>query len=436
MKNFSFVLLCLSLIGFPFELRAEGSTDTFTLERALDQALQTNFQIRAAQKRAERESGSLIESRAELLPQVRATGSYTRIDEDNVRFINATQTTADKFLTARVEATQSLFVGGKELASTLRDTWRKRAAVDELKAVVNDVMLTVREQFYLILLQKAQVVVREQAIELLDKELTSQKNKRDAGIVSNFNVLRAEVALANAQTPYIKARNDLTISLENFRRVLGLNQSEKPGSIDVEGELEKEEIDPELNTAIERAFIKRPELSALEKRAKAESRNVWAERGGFLPQVKAFGAYQGQRAIIDSDNFQVEEGWEAGVRGEWEVFNSGSNWGQIKKAKADRSLARIEWDEAMLSVEIEVRQSYSSLIEAIELLKASEKVVEQAQESLRLAESRFNAGVATQLDVLDSQVSLTEARTNRVQALYDFKVSLARFRRAQGDFVR
>ena len=79
-----------------------------------------------------------------------------------------------------------------------------------------------------------------------------------------------------------------------------------------------------------------------------------------------------------------------------------------------------------------MRQAYSSLTEAWELVQASSKTVEQAQEALRLANVRYSAGTATQLDVLTSQVALTEARLNQLQAYYGYSVAQAAMHQATG----
>jgi outer membrane protein len=86
----------------------------------------------------------------------------------------------------------------------------------------------------------------------------------------------------------------------------------------------------------------------------------------------------------------------------------------------------------MLSVDVQVRQAYSSLVEAWELVQASGKTVEQAQEALRLANVRYGAGTATQLDVLTSQVALTQARLDQLQAYYGYNVALTTLRQAMG----
>jgi outer membrane protein TolC len=89
-------------------------------------------------------------------------------------------------------------------------------------------------------------------------------------------------------------------------------------------------------------------------------------------------------------------------------------------------------EESILAVDVEVRRSHSSLIEAWELVDASGKVVEQADEALRLAQVRYDAGTATQLDLLTSQVELTRAKLNQLQAYYRYNVALAAMRKAIG----
>jgi outer membrane protein TolC len=84
-------------------------------------------------------------------------------------------------------------------------------------------------------------------------------------------------------------------------------------------------------------------------------------------------------------------------------------------------------------IELDVRTAYSNFIEAREILESQKTVQEEAEEALRLAETRATAGSGTQLDVLDAQTSLTQARTTQVQALHDYSVALARLHRAMGE---
>jgi outer membrane protein TolC len=104
----------------------------------------------------------------------------------------------------------------------------------------------------------------------------------------------------------------------------------------------------------------------------------------------------------------------------------------VKQARAQYELAGIELDDAGRRIELEVRTAYSTFTEANEVLKSQEKVQEQAEEALRLAAARSEAGTGTQLDVLSAQTALTEARTTLVQAQYELSVARARLERAIG----
>jgi outer membrane protein TolC len=116
----------------------------------------------------------------------------------------------------------------------------------------------------------------------------------------------------------------------------------------------------------------------------------------------------------------------------WNLFDGLNTQGKIREAKAKLGKTELEEADAIRQIELEVRTAYSSFIEASEVLDSTEKVVEQAEEALRLATSRYEAGTGTQLDVLAAETSLTEARTTKNIALRDYSVALARLERAIG----
>ncbi|MCL5097701.1 MAG: TolC family protein, partial [Candidatus Omnitrophica bacterium] len=96
---------------------------------------------------------------------------------------------------------------------------------------------------------------------------------------------------------------------------------------------------------------------------------------------------------------------------------------------------QVDLDDTSRRIELEVRTAYSNFIEAKEVLDAQKMVQEEAEEALRLATARYDAGTGTQLDVLNAQTSLTEARTTQIQALHDYVVAQARLERAIGQSV-
>ena len=121
-----------------------------------------------------------------------------------------------------------------------------------------------------------------------------------------------------------------------------------------------------------------------------------------------------------------------GVQSQWNIFDGAATNGRVAQARSAVEQSRLGLNEQSFAIDVEVRRALSSLQEATELAEASQKVVAQAEESLRLANARYGAGTATQLDVLQSQVDLTTARTNQIQSFYSYKVAVAKVRKAVG----
>jgi outer membrane protein TolC len=121
-----------------------------------------------------------------------------------------------------------------------------------------------------------------------------------------------------------------------------------------------------------------------------------------------------------------------GLQSSWSIFDGRATAGRVRQARSLVEQARLSYSSQELAIDVEVRQALSSLEEAAELVAASKKTVGQADEALRLANARYHAGTATQLDVLTSQVALTQARTNELQANYTYLVASAAMRKAVG----
>jgi outer membrane protein TolC len=116
----------------------------------------------------------------------------------------------------------------------------------------------------------------------------------------------------------------------------------------------------------------------------------------------------------------------------WNLFDGLRTQGRVNEATANFERAGIDIDDKTRGIELEVRTAYSNFIQAREVLESQKKVVEEAEEALRLARARNEAGTGTQLDVLSSQTALTESRSTQIQALHDYEAARARLQRAVG----
>lgn len=426
-------LAMLAFLAWPAEAQtptgvvARGS---FDLARCLDTAVVQNYDILQARERLRQQSGAVMEARGRMIPNVRVSGMYSEQDDD----LGMPGMKNDATWNLGVEAVQSLYTGGRLSASQKARQLEEEAARLDVQATINNVLLEVRERYYTVLLTRSQIRVQEQNIELLQEELQSAKNKLEAGAVSPFNVLRAEVALANGYPPLIRAKNEYRIALEELARVLGFPPpaAGQESTLDVIGELQYEPYESDLATERARAFANRPELKSLALLRQARERDLRAAQGGYQPALSAFAGYQFQSDPMSEDRWDDVNGWRAGLMLNWDVFDGLQTRGRVMQAASALEQTRLAEEKARLNIDVEVRRAHSSFLEAQELVMATRKVVEQAEESLRLARSRFDVGAATQLDVLQSQQALTEARDNEVQAIYAYNIALARLRKATG----
>jgi outer membrane protein len=404
--------------------------DRLDLRTSISFALENNFAIRQARERIKQQEGIVVEVSAREIPNVSANALYQLNDAS----IGQSFPASDRAWQINLTANQVVFAGGG-VRSAIRGTKLARdAAMLDLKGVINDALLQVRTGFYAVLLAREQIKVQESNLQLLQEQLKTATDRFEAGTVSSFEKLRAEVAVANARVPLITANNNLRLSIESLRQSLGFT-SNQPESLrrvpEFVGTLDFTPAQFDLGAAFETAHANRPELERLAKLAQAGEEAITTARSSYYPSVSAYGGWTLRKGATngfsDSDN-----GWLIGLQSQWNIFDGRATSGRVTQARSLLEQTKLTYTEAQLAIEVEVRRAFSQWQEATELAEASQKVVEQATEAVRLANARYGAGTSTQLDVLQSQVDLTTARTNQIQAYYSFNVAVAALRKAIG----
>ena len=413
----------------------DWSTRQLSLAEAVDLALQQNGTILKGKSDLEAAYGIVVQTRAIALPKVRITGQFQAIAESSIDTpagsIFAFGT--DKNWTTAIRLVQSIYEGGR-INSALRSAkLTKEQALLQYQVVVADTLLAVRINYYDILLAAQQIVVREASVNLLQRELDDQQRRFAAGTVPRFNVLRAEVAVANARPQLIRARNAHRVAKNKLVDLMGYNLPRTVGEdvpVQLTDTLDATPYQIDLSAAIGQALEKRPELGALRKAESLRAEGIVNASAGYKPSVQIFGGYGDRNSSFSTDLTTERHGWLAGAQLSWDIFDGLLTRGKIMEAKAVYQKAQTELTDTSRRIELEVRTAYSDFIEAREVLESQKKVQEQAEESLRLAKARTDAGTGTQLDVLNAETALTEARTTQSLALRDYVVAVARLERA------
>jgi outer membrane protein len=454
-----------------------GRVPTFTLNQAILTALQRNPTLLNAEQEIKRTRGVIIQVRAQALPQINANANFQWIDPNltGARVLgNTTPTTgftpsaaaaslmegvpssqvgdartplaaatpvpvrnveqSDISYAISVTGTQLIFNG--TTFNQIRGTFFQRdSAYFAFRNILDSLIATVKTQFYQIIVNRDLVNVNEENVRLLEAQLKDQQNRFEAGTVPRFNVLQADVQLHNQIPQLITAQNNLRISKLQLAKTLGLDFQRRRGDsppLEVIGDMPYIPRSIELVDAIElgkqrRAFLKQARANVLN-----QLQQVRAAAGQWLPNITTTGGGEWVSSPINSSWHDISKGWTALVQGSLPIWDSGAIAGQVIQQRALLSEAKITYDDDVRQVELEIQQAYSNLQQNRELIQSQEKNVELADEALRLAKARLDAGAGVQLDVLNATVQLLTAQSTRLQALFGYNSSLAEFDRATG----
>ena len=449
---------------------------TFTLDQAILMALQQNPTLLEAEQEIKRTKGVIIQVRAQALPQVNATADFEWIDPNlsGARIFGSSTTTgtttggttpgtstgaasivnsqrsqaAAASPTPSVTATElsdvsyNISVLGRQLIfngttfNQIRGTFFQRdSSYFAFRNTLDQLIATVKTQFYQIIVNRELVKVNQQSVELLDAQLKDQQNRFEAGTVPRFNVLQAEVAYYNQLPLLITAQNNLRISKLQLAKTLGLYFQPRRGEdppLEALGEMPYIPRPINLADAIEMGKERRPFLKQARANVLNQLQQVRATAGQWLPNITTTGGAEWVSSPINSSWHDISKGWLALVQGSLPIWDSGAIAGQVIQQRALLSETKIVYDDDVRQVELEIQQAYSNLQQNEELVKSQEKNVELADEALRLAKARLDAGAGVQLDVLNAQVQLLTAQSTRLQALFGYNSSLAEFDRATG----
>jgi outer membrane protein len=412
-------------------------TRPLALTDCLNIALAQNATILKAKNDLEAQYGVVVQTRAVALPQLTATGQYKDTDRNAIEDFPNSPSSPNQNWNAGVELVQSIYEGGRLMAAIKAAKVTKQQALAQYQSTLADTLLAVRLAYFDILLAAEQITVNETSVNLLQKELDDQQHRYDAGTVPHFNVLRAKVSVANARPPLIKAQNDYRIAKNNLANLLGYNLPRDIWDnipLNLTDGLDATPFSINLPDALQQALDKRPELVALRRTEELQKLNITDASAGYKPNVSLFAGYNWFNAQFSPpvDLTHDINGWNAGARVSWDIFDGMLTHGKVVQAKALYAKSQTAVDEEVRNVELEVRTTYSDFLEAQQVLESQKTVQEEAEESLREANARTDAGTGTQLDVLDAENSLTQARSTQVQALHDYDTARARFERAIG----
>jgi len=420
-----------------------------TLNDAVQIALKENPTILNAIQQIRLTRGQLIQVLGQAMPQIGITSAYNQ----NADSLN-TPSNSGKITIPGTNGAKPIVLDLGGNSSNQNQTWNIQfqgqqmifngavfagikagsAAYDSaffsLRSTIDNIVSQVITQFYQVVLNRALIVAQQQNVALLEQQVKDQQNRYEAGTVPRFNVLQAEVQLANAKPPLIQAQNNYRISTYQLVQLLGMNYpkgapSEVP--FNIVGNLGYSPRKIDTDESIRIAIARNPALKAQRQTILANASNVNAQLAGYLPVINGNVGYNIKNNTTSSDVADTLTGWFFGATGSWNIWDGSQTYGLVAQAKAQLMQSKNTYDNSIRQVVLDVQTAISNLKQAKETIDSTTASVVQATEAVRLSKERLDAGAGTQLDVLNAQTQLLQAQTNVLQARYDYIAAMASY---------
>ena len=410
-------------MSFSFGLNSASAIDVVdvNLDEAIQRALANNRTIKRtiasresaywAYRQARRQTGPTLS----WSTQAEAVGGSQNANYDKRLFGN----------TASV--TMPLYAGNRYKEGRVSARYGLNTADLTLENTLQTVRLTATNYYFNILRARNEIEVYEENVRTLNEYLNNVNAQFRAGTVAKADVLATEVRLANAQQTLITAQNEYDIAVATLCNFLLLPADTLLRPME---QLTYQRYDLNLANCIAFALENRPDVAAADFAIKQAESSVRSAKSGYLPSVNAVASkgINGKSPFSDSYN----DGWTAGISATWNIFDNGVTAAQVNSAEAALNQYVENAAELRESVQLEVQSAYLTLHAAERNIATTRLAIASAEEDYKIAVVRYQAGVGTNLDVMDANDKLTQAKNNYYNALYTYNTSKASLDKAMG----
>lgn len=410
------LIIGLSMNGLALE------TDTYyklTLDEAIKLAVKKNPQIKIAREELIEAKAELKESKADKLPSLNFSSSYTKQDE------------ADRNLLSKdiyqigLEGSYPLYTDHKitnNITNSQREIQKAKLGLEETKGEIN---FKVTKAYYDLLKDKEIVNLIEESLAQVEVQLKLANDHYQAGTALETDVLEAQVRKAEVKEDLIDAQNRVELARSQLQNIIGLTQTTQ---ISIKSEMKSNDYDFSLDECTEKAYLNRAVLQQNKLGLTQAKTKIEIAEAADGPELFLNGNYN----LRDRDFLPENESWKASIVLNIPLYDGGSSKAEVEKAESNLEQLKSRRWQLKESISLEVKEAYLDTRSAQERIEVACNSIEQAKKNLEIKESRYKEGVTTSTEVIDAEVALTTAKTNHLEAKYDYQIAAAKLIRAMG----
>lgn len=339
---------------------------------------------------------------------------------------STTNTSTTHSLTGTLGISYNIFDSGVNDNTIAAAENSLRIAEASLNQVNQTIRLNIVTAYYSLQNADETIRIQRKAVENAERSLKDTKSRERAGVGTKFDVLQSEVSLANAKQDLLNAEASQLVARRELSR-----QINYPPTIEITA---ADKIAPvaawklSLEESILLAVRNRSELDIRKLEREVARNNANATLSRLGPQVSVFTNFDASTSFVNNGSASAD--YQVGLSLSWTLFDGGKAAAQVDQYKADQATAESKFEQAARQARYDVESAYINQRSRFQQIDTATKAVQQADEALRLARLRLEAGVGTQLEVISAESDLTRADVNRVQAIIGYNQSLANLERA------
>lgn len=399
-----------------------------SLEDCLKLTLINNKTLQRVIQEKEIARGNEMMSHSAILPSVNLTGDYLRKDKVGslgpITFGDVDNYSAD------LVVTQPIFAGGSIIAKLNAGKLFSLLTDQAVRAATQDVIYQAESSYYDVLLNQHLYQISADAVRSAQAHLDDVKQRQEAGVASNFDVLRAEVELSNFRAELIQNKNAINISKTQLLKVMGVSQDSE---FVLSDELTYVPIEMTMEKAVGIAYRNRPDLYERQFDIKYQKELLNIARSQYWPTISGF--YDNTWSKPDPHNsIEIEWGraWQAGLTATLPIFDGFAREGEIIQQKAKFRQSQIDLIDAEETTLFELTKALLSIENTEELVQSQQLNLVRAKEGNRLAKVGYREGINTQVEVIDAESALTKAKSLYYQAIYSHMIAKLDLQKAMG----
>lgn len=408
----------------PDEVEIMG-TQPIALEEAIELAYRNNEELRIVELQLERSREGLRAEQALLYPTVDLSGGLQTSNQTTFGQNDETLTS----LTGRVRTDYDLGLSGERSARIQAAEEQVRLAELAVEQTREQLRLDTTTDYYAVQEASEQIRINQAFLTEAEENLRITRIRENVGVGTRFDVLRAEVQVANARQNIIQAQSQRDIAQRQLSRRLNIPPSITVTTLGVEVvgtwplTLEESIVLAYQNRAELEQFLTERDLNEAQRQVAVAGRR---------PRLGVFAQYDLQ-SLLDAPvgaATSTDSGFALGAQLTWRIFDGGASRARAAQSELDTRVDEFEFENARNLIRTQVEEAYYTLQANLANIDTATLAVAQARQALDLANLRFEAGVGTQTEVLNATSELTQAEGNLVRAKLDYNRALARLERA------